>query len=159
MGKTDRAYNAKSAIHTFKQRPNMAAVYPCDWQLPIKIESGTKSMGKRVSLLKRRIQGFKTLAPRPILLRNFKILKSSSKRYVTSLSEQLTVKYNIRGSEFSAQQQLLITGTNSCSAPATVPQDPDGLPPTHPLSPTTAADNLIPRTEMIQHHQRTITGD
>ncbi|GBN95888.1 hypothetical protein AVEN_152135-1 [Araneus ventricosus] len=58
MGKTDRAYNAKSAKHTFKQRPNMAAVYPCDWQLPIKIESGTKSMGKRVSLLKRRIQGF-----------------------------------------------------------------------------------------------------
>ncbi|GBN52781.1 hypothetical protein AVEN_124353-1 [Araneus ventricosus] len=58
MGKTDRAYNAKSAIHTFKQRPNMAAVYPCDWQLPIKIESGTKAMGKRVSLLKRRIEGF-----------------------------------------------------------------------------------------------------
>ncbi|GBN09669.1 hypothetical protein AVEN_33508-1 [Araneus ventricosus] len=57
MGKTDRAYNAKSAIHTFKQSPNMAAVYPCDWQLPIKI--GTKSMGKRVSLLKRRIQGFR----------------------------------------------------------------------------------------------------
>ncbi|GBL90968.1 hypothetical protein AVEN_184370-1 [Araneus ventricosus] len=37
----------------------MAAVYPCDWQLPIKIKSGTKSMGKRVSLLKRRIQGFR----------------------------------------------------------------------------------------------------
>ncbi|GBN08463.1 hypothetical protein AVEN_52387-1 [Araneus ventricosus] len=51
-------YNVKSVIHTFKRRPKMAALYPCDWQLPIKIESGTKSMGKRVSLLKRRIQGF-----------------------------------------------------------------------------------------------------
>ncbi|GBM18439.1 hypothetical protein AVEN_66806-1 [Araneus ventricosus] len=37
----------------------MAAVYPCDWQRPIKSKSGTKSMGKRVSLLKRRIQGFR----------------------------------------------------------------------------------------------------
>ncbi|GBO35898.1 hypothetical protein AVEN_259648-1 [Araneus ventricosus] len=35
----------------------MSAVYPCDWHRPIKIESGTKSMGKRVSLLKRSIQG------------------------------------------------------------------------------------------------------
>ncbi|GBO16952.1 hypothetical protein AVEN_115738-1, partial [Araneus ventricosus] len=61
-------------------------------------------------------------------------------------------------SEFSAQQQLLFTGISSCSAPATTPQEPDGLPPTHPLPPTTAADYLIPRTE-IQHHQRTITGD
>ncbi|GBN02290.1 hypothetical protein AVEN_263059-1 [Araneus ventricosus] len=47
-------------MHTFKRRPKMEAVYPCDWQLPIKIESGTKSMGKRVSLLKRRIQGFRS---------------------------------------------------------------------------------------------------
>ncbi|GBL57332.1 hypothetical protein AVEN_245788-1 [Araneus ventricosus] len=50
-------------------------------------------------------------------------------------------------------------GTSSCSAPTTTPQDPDGLPPTHPLPPTTAADHLIPRTEIIQHHQRAITGD
>ncbi|GBM42851.1 putative RNA-directed DNA polymerase from transposon BS [Araneus ventricosus] len=88
-----------------------------------------------------------------------KILKSSSKRHITSLSEQLTVKYHIQRSEFSAQQQLLFTGTSFCSAPATIPQDPDGLPPTRPLPPTTAADHLISRTEMIRHHQRTITGD
>ncbi|GBO41711.1 putative RNA-directed DNA polymerase from transposon BS [Araneus ventricosus] len=59
----------------------------------------------------------------------------------------------------SPKQQLLFTGTSSCSAPATTPQDPDGLPPTHPLPPTTASDRLITRTEIIQHHQRTITGD
>ncbi|GBN94689.1 hypothetical protein AVEN_268109-1 [Araneus ventricosus] len=41
----------------------MAAVYPRDWQLPIKIESGTKLMGKRVSLLKRCIQGFSRKNP------------------------------------------------------------------------------------------------
>ncbi|GBM58081.1 hypothetical protein AVEN_10382-1 [Araneus ventricosus] len=35
----------------------MAAVYPCDWQLPIKIGSA-RSRWKRVSLRKRRIQGF-----------------------------------------------------------------------------------------------------
>ncbi|GBO04264.1 hypothetical protein AVEN_206369-1 [Araneus ventricosus] len=40
-----------------------------------------------------------------------------------------------------------------------LPQDPDGLPPTHPLPPTTAADHLMPRTEIIQHHHRTITCD
>ncbi|GBN75635.1 RNA-directed DNA polymerase from mobile element jockey [Araneus ventricosus] len=33
------------------------------------------------------------------------------------------------------------------------------IPPTHPLPPTTAADYPIPRTESIQHHQCTITGD
>ncbi|GBO15927.1 hypothetical protein AVEN_1977-1, partial [Araneus ventricosus] len=55
--------------------------------------------------------------PRPILPKNFKILKSSSKQHVTSLSEQLAVKYHIRSSEFSEQQQLLFTGTSSCSAP------------------------------------------
>ncbi|GBN43597.1 hypothetical protein AVEN_22032-1 [Araneus ventricosus] len=49
--------------------------------------------------------------------------------------------------------------TGSCSAPATIPQDPDGLPPTHPLPPTTAADHLTPRTEIIQHHQRAIARD
>ncbi|GBN23744.1 hypothetical protein AVEN_224657-1 [Araneus ventricosus] len=87
-------------------------------------------------------------------------MKSSSKRHATSLSEQLTVKYHIQRSEFSAQQQLLFTGASSCCAPATIPQDPDRLPPTHPLPPTTAAaDHLIPRTETIQHHQRSITGD
>ncbi|GBN89853.1 Retrovirus-related Pol polyprotein from transposon RE2 [Araneus ventricosus] len=48
---------------------------------------------------------------------------------------------------------------SSCSAPATIPQDPDGFPRTHPLPPTTETDNLIPRTEIIQHHQRNITGD
>ncbi|GBN50175.1 hypothetical protein AVEN_1955-1, partial [Araneus ventricosus] len=42
-----------------------------------------------------------------------------------------------------------LTGTSFCSAPATIPQDPDGLPPTHPLPPTTAADHLIPRNETI----------
>ncbi|GBO41572.1 hypothetical protein AVEN_231091-1 [Araneus ventricosus] len=41
----------------------MEAVYPCDWQRPVKIESGTKSMEKRVSLLKRRIQSFSTCNP------------------------------------------------------------------------------------------------
>ncbi|GBO09352.1 hypothetical protein AVEN_250338-1 [Araneus ventricosus] len=90
--------------------------------------------------------------------KNFKILKSSSKRHVTSLSEQLTKNYHIQRYEFSQQQQLLFTGTSSCIAPATIPQDPDGLPPTQPLPPTTAADHLIPRTEIIQHQQRTITG-
>ncbi|GBN98908.1 hypothetical protein AVEN_274721-1 [Araneus ventricosus] len=105
------------------------------------------------------IQSSETLAPRSILRRNLKILKSSSKRHVTSLSEQLSLKYHIQRSDFSAQQQLLFTGTSSCSASATIPQDPDGLPPTHPLPPTTAADHLIPRTETIQHHQSTITGD
>ncbi|GBO43507.1 hypothetical protein AVEN_41641-1, partial [Araneus ventricosus] len=45
------------------------------------------------------------------------------------------------------------------NAPATIPRDPDGLPPTQPLPPTSAADHLIPRTEIIQHHQFTITGD
>ncbi|GBO06099.1 hypothetical protein AVEN_203651-1 [Araneus ventricosus] len=49
-----------------------------------------------------------------------------------------------RGSEFSAQQQLLFIGTSSCSAPATTPQDPDVLPPSNPLPPTTTADHLIP---------------
>ncbi|GBO19319.1 hypothetical protein AVEN_183259-2-1, partial [Araneus ventricosus] len=97
--------------------------------------------------------------PSPILPRNFKILKSSFKRHATSLSEQLTVKYHIQTPEFSAQQRLLFTDSISCSAPATIPQDPDGLPPTHPLPPTKAADHLIPRTEIIQHHQCTITGD
>ncbi|GBN96295.1 hypothetical protein AVEN_198413-2-1, partial [Araneus ventricosus] len=91
---------------------------------------------------------------------NFKIQKISSKRHVTSLSEQLTVKYHIQRSKFSAQQQLLFTGTSSCSALATIPQDPDGLPPPHTLPPPIAADDhLIPRTETIQHHQRIITGD
>ncbi|GBM52833.1 hypothetical protein AVEN_154167-1 [Araneus ventricosus] len=84
---------------------------------------------------------------------------SSSERHVTSLSEQITVKYHIQRSEFSAQQQLLFTCTSSWSTRASIPQDPDGPPPTHPLPPTTAADHLIPRTETIQHHQRTITGD
>ncbi|GBO00675.1 hypothetical protein AVEN_141936-1 [Araneus ventricosus] len=51
------------------------------------------------------------------------------------------------------------TLTSSCSAPATIPLDPYGLPPTQPLPPTTAADHLIPRTEIIQPHQLTITGD
>ncbi|GBO22307.1 hypothetical protein AVEN_164306-1 [Araneus ventricosus] len=97
--------------------------------------------------------------PRPILPRNFKILKSSSKWHATFILEQLTVKYHIQISEFSAQQQLLFIGTSSCSAPATIPQNPDGLPPTYPLTPTIAADHLIPRTEITQHHQRTITGD
>ncbi|GBN27152.1 hypothetical protein AVEN_157268-1 [Araneus ventricosus] len=50
-------------------------------------------------------------------------------------------------------------GTSSCSALPTIPQDPDGLPPTPPLPPTTAADHLIPRAEIIQHHQFTIIGD
>ncbi|GBL95448.1 hypothetical protein AVEN_273237-1, partial [Araneus ventricosus] len=49
--------------------------------------------------------------------------------------------------------------TSSCSTPAIAPRDPDGLPPSHPLPPTTAADYPIPRTECIQHHQCTITGD
>ncbi|GBN70050.1 hypothetical protein AVEN_138696-1 [Araneus ventricosus] len=97
--------------------------------------------------------------PRPILPRNFKILKSSSKRHATYLSEQLTVKYHIQRSDFSAQQQLLFTGTSSCSAPTTTPQNPAELPPTHPLPLTMAADHLIPRTEIIQHHQLTISGD
>ncbi|GBN99436.1 hypothetical protein AVEN_172872-1 [Araneus ventricosus] len=97
-----------------------------------------------------------TLAPRLILPRNFKILKSSSKR---SLSEQLMENYHIQRSEFSAQQQLLFTGTSSCRAPATIQQDPDGFPLTHPLPPTTATDHLIPKTEIFQHHQRIITGD
>ncbi|GBM74245.1 hypothetical protein AVEN_129942-1 [Araneus ventricosus] len=42
------------------------------------------------------------------------------------------------------------SSTSSCRAPATIPQDPDGLPPTQPLPPTTAADHPIPRTEIIQ---------
>ncbi|GBO18355.1 hypothetical protein AVEN_116992-1 [Araneus ventricosus] len=85
--------------------------------------------------------------------------ESSSKRHVTSLSEQLTKNYHIQRYEFSQQQQLLLTGTSSCSAPATTPQDPGGLPPTQPLPPTTTADHLIPRAEIIQHRQLTITGD
>ncbi|GBO01453.1 hypothetical protein AVEN_34228-1 [Araneus ventricosus] len=86
-------------------------------------------------------------------------MKSSSKRHVTSLSEQLSVYCHIQRSEFSAQQQLLFIGTSSCSAPATTPQDPDGLPPSNPLPPTTAADHLIPRSEIIQNLQRSTTGD
>ncbi|GBM26688.1 hypothetical protein AVEN_203355-1, partial [Araneus ventricosus] len=31
--------------------------------------------------------------------------------------------------------------TSSCSTPAIAPRDPDELPPTHPLPPTTAADS------------------
>ncbi|GBN88304.1 hypothetical protein AVEN_253194-1 [Araneus ventricosus] len=81
------------------------------------------------------------------------------KKHVTSLSEQLTKNHHIHRYEFSQQQQLLFTGTSSCSAPETIPQDPDELPPTQPLPPTTAADHLIPRTEIIQHHQLTIIGD
>ncbi|GBN97658.1 hypothetical protein AVEN_156476-1, partial [Araneus ventricosus] len=61
--------------------------------------------------------------------------------------------------EISKQQWVLFTVTSSCSTPAITPQDPDGLPPTHPLPPTTAADYPISRTESIQHHQCTITGD
>ncbi|GBM55483.1 hypothetical protein AVEN_27839-1 [Araneus ventricosus] len=99
-----------------------------------------------------------TLAPHPILPRNFKILKSSSKWHVTSISEELTV-YHIQRYEFSQQQQLLFTGTSSCCALTTIPQDPDELPPTQPLPPTTAADHLIPRNGIIQHHQLNITGD
>ncbi|GBM55482.1 hypothetical protein AVEN_27838-1 [Araneus ventricosus] len=57
------------------------------------------------------------------------------------------------------KQQLLFTGIISCSALATIPQDPDELPPTQPLPPTTAADHIISRTEIIQHHQLTITED
>ncbi|GBO45699.1 hypothetical protein AVEN_205280-1 [Araneus ventricosus] len=86
-------------------------------------------------------------------------MKRSSKRHVTSLSEQITKNYHIQRYEFSQQQQLLFTGASSCSAPTSIPQDPDELPPTQPLPPTTAADHLIPRTEIIQHHQLTITGD
>ncbi|GBN90320.1 hypothetical protein AVEN_82543-1 [Araneus ventricosus] len=100
-----------------------------------------------------------TLDPRPIFPRNFKVLKSIAKRHATSVSEQLTENYHIQRYEFSQQQQLLFICTSSCSAPATIALDPDGLPPTHPLPPTTAADHLIPRTEIIQHHQRTINGD
>ncbi|GBO46346.1 hypothetical protein AVEN_202948-1 [Araneus ventricosus] len=58
-----------------------------------------------------------------------------------------------------SEQQLLFSSTSSCSALATIPQDPDELPPTQPLPPTTAADHLIPRTEIIQYQQLTITGD
>ncbi|GBO25625.1 hypothetical protein AVEN_170731-1 [Araneus ventricosus] len=97
--------------------------------------------------------------PSSIFPRKFKILMSSSERHVTSLSEQITVKYHIQRSEFSAQQQLLFTCISSRSARASIKQDPDGPPPTDPLPPTTAADHLIPRTETIQHPQRTITGD
>ncbi|GBN21702.1 putative RNA-directed DNA polymerase from transposon BS, partial [Araneus ventricosus] len=75
-----------------------------------------------------------------------------------TLLEQVQKNYDIQRYEFS-QQQLLFTGTSSCSIPAIAPRDPDGLPPTHPLSPTTAADYPIPRTESIQIHQCTITGD
>ncbi|GBM37545.1 hypothetical protein AVEN_4210-1 [Araneus ventricosus] len=88
-------------------------------------------------------------SPPPILPRNFKILKSSYKRHVTSLSEQLTVNYYIQRSELSAFLQLLFTDSSSCSAPATIAKDVDELPPTHPLSATTAADHLIPRTEIF----------
>ncbi|GBN64936.1 hypothetical protein AVEN_245359-1 [Araneus ventricosus] len=95
----------------------------------------------------------------PILPKNFKILKSCSKRHVTSLSEQLTKNYHFQTYEFSQQQQLLFTGTCSYSALATIPQDPDERPPTQPLPATTAADHLILRTEIIPYHQLTITGD
>ncbi|GBN20810.1 hypothetical protein AVEN_205634-1 [Araneus ventricosus] len=100
---------------------------------------------------------FQTVAPRPILPKDFKIPKSSSKRHVTSLSEQLTENYHIQRSEFSQQQQLLFTGTSSCSAPESIPQD--DFHQKNLLPPTTAAYHLIPRTEIIQHHQRTNTGD
>ncbi|GBN07012.1 putative RNA-directed DNA polymerase from transposon BS [Araneus ventricosus] len=76
-----------------------------------------------------------------------------------TLLEQLTKTYHIQRYEFSQQQQLLFTGTSSCSALAKIPQDPDELPPTQHLPPTTAADHLIPRTEIIHQHQLTITGD
>ncbi|GBO04509.1 hypothetical protein AVEN_74462-1 [Araneus ventricosus] len=120
----------------------------------IKAETIALSLEKQFSLndLSHRETEKETLAPLPILIRNFKILKSSSKRHATSLSEQLTVKYHIQRFEFSAEQQLLFTGTSSYSAPATTAQDPDGLPPTHPLPPTTTTAHLIPRTEIIQHH-------
>ncbi|GBN26566.1 hypothetical protein AVEN_207972-1, partial [Araneus ventricosus] len=38
---------------------------------------------------------------------------------------QVKKNYHIQRYEFSQQQQLLFTGTSSCSAPATIPQDPD----------------------------------
>ncbi|GBM27201.1 hypothetical protein AVEN_9865-1 [Araneus ventricosus] len=40
-------------------------------------------------------------------------------------TEQVKKNYHIQRYEFSQQQQLLFTGTSSCSAPATIPQDPD----------------------------------
>ncbi|GBM68143.1 putative RNA-directed DNA polymerase from transposon BS [Araneus ventricosus] len=42
-----------------------------------------------------------------------------------TLLEQVKKNYHIQRYEFSQQQQLLFTGTSSCSAPATIPQDPD----------------------------------
>ncbi|GBM52832.1 hypothetical protein AVEN_154166-1 [Araneus ventricosus] len=42
-----------------------------------------------------------------------------------SRHEQVKKNYHIQRYEFSQQQQLLFTGTSSCSAPATIPQDPD----------------------------------
>ncbi|GBN48038.1 putative RNA-directed DNA polymerase from transposon X-element [Araneus ventricosus] len=42
-----------------------------------------------------------------------------------SLLEQVKKNYHIQRYEFSQQQQLLFTDTSSCSAPATIPQDPD----------------------------------
>ncbi|GBN27682.1 hypothetical protein AVEN_28224-1 [Araneus ventricosus] len=62
------------------------------------------------------------------------------------------------GKEFNSEREP-IRSTSSCSTPAIAPRDPDGLPPTHPLPPTAAADYPFPRTERIQHHQCTITGD
>ncbi|GBO21574.1 hypothetical protein AVEN_196486-1 [Araneus ventricosus] len=96
---------------------------------------------------------FTVLTSRPNFPRNFKNLK------ISSLSEQFTVNYLIQRSEFSAQQQLLFSGNSSCRALATIPQYPDRLSTTHPLPPTTAGDHPIPRTEIIQYHQRTINGD
>ncbi|GBO04088.1 hypothetical protein AVEN_245383-1 [Araneus ventricosus] len=58
-----------------------------------------------------------------------------------------------------SQRQLLFTGTSSYSASETIPQDPDGLPPTQPLPPKRAADHPIPRTEIILYHQRASTGE
>ncbi|GBO10993.1 hypothetical protein AVEN_29960-1 [Araneus ventricosus] len=81
--------------------------------------------------------------------------------YVAWSGERRVTKPTDTGSNLSrhSRSKLIFTGTSSCSAPTTIPQDPDGLPPTDPFPPTTASDHLIPRTEVIQHHQRTITRD
>ncbi|GBN11698.1 putative RNA-directed DNA polymerase from transposon BS [Araneus ventricosus] len=68
------------------------------------------------------------------------------------------VLYSLYVNDIPKTHKTLL-GTSSCSTPAITPQDPDELSPTHPLPPTTGADYSTPRTESIQHHQCTITGD
>ncbi|GBN60891.1 hypothetical protein AVEN_171453-1 [Araneus ventricosus] len=94
----------------------------------------------------------------PILPKAFLTLKARSKQHVTFSFRASKEKLSSSRDEFSQSQQLLFTGTSSCSAP--VSNFMIQIDPPHILSVNNSkADYSTPRTGKVSvHHQCTITG-